>query len=219
MEPFTPIQTRHPHELRKIIKADRLCPKCGSFFVDESACEACGYQLQKDYLGPPFGDKSFFFLNQDFLDERPKFCPDWVWRDHFFTKKHQKFKRALYHRFQLLKSYFFEHVDSSLDRRKQFLFEFRQVIKTYIFLGGDASLLWKELEPYEEKVLYPTIINEVRAGEKAYSQKKSFLTLILEKKVAEFFEIRFVLKVILAVGAVLASSMLAYKFLALSTSI
>lgn len=52
----------NPFKISK--EAYKSCPKCESYFLTETACEACGYQLDFEKLGEPLGDKSFYSMRE-----------------------------------------------------------------------------------------------------------------------------------------------------------
>src|SRR5690606_40410488 len=42
----------------------KTCSHCGSVFITDNECESCGRQFNKELLGAPGGEKSFYALRE-----------------------------------------------------------------------------------------------------------------------------------------------------------
>ena len=97
----------------------KKCRNCGSVYITEKECEACGFQRQDPDLGSPVDERSFYSIREDFYK-----------RQNFFQKKFMKhrgqkfkeFRNKLLHRFySLLKG--MESPWSDLNKWNYFHFE------------------------------------------------------------------------------------------------
>lgn len=112
----------------------KKCPKCSSVFLTDSECEACGFQLNFNFVGEPFGHLSFYTA-------REKFHSTGTLRKlayYFYGNKYRRYKKyelTLKRRFSNLLTYFFEHIDPGEERRKFFFFELSQLVEEMKELG------------------------------------------------------------------------------------
>lgn len=162
---------QNPFSLGERVTIKNQCPKCSSYFVENRVCEACGFRLDFDDLGEPFGEKSFFNLRDRFLHQFKGVAilmKVGLLSDH---EEGQKFLRHILKRYNILCSYFFEKEDENLERRKLFLFESREIIATYLQLGGEVNKLWLKLEGNERSPIFEVLAMEIQT----HDQKPDFL--------------------------------------------
>lgn len=95
----------------------KRCSHCGSVFVTDGECEACGIQFKRDWVGSPLGENSLYSLKQQY-DEQME---SWTMRaKSYFYEDLQltvAYRRKLLRRFQTLLLYLSEKDDSSLEER------------------------------------------------------------------------------------------------------
>ncbi len=97
---------QHPKEIGKEIRIQR-CPKCHSIYLEDKLCESCGFQLDFDPLGGPLGERSFFFLQDEYYQSIPSLSQFFSFIP-YNDRKRRKFKRNLIHRLKLIDDFMAE---------------------------------------------------------------------------------------------------------------
>jgi len=49
----------------------KRCPNCQSFYLTDTECESCGFQLDFDRMGKPFDERSFYNYKDDYWECQP----------------------------------------------------------------------------------------------------------------------------------------------------
>src|SRR5690606_28306720 len=139
----------------------KRCPKCQSFYLTDSACEACGYQLAYDGLGEPFSDRSYHMLVANFYGEQnllfrlfPRMVDKNVKRSLVKPKSFKrelKFLNKLSQRFSTLSDYFLTVEKYELSDRKLYLVEWRELCLYLLNIYGEAWVSSKLDELIVEK--------------------------------------------------------------------
>jgi hypothetical protein len=136
-----------PEFTPKIKQSVRVCKKCGSDVITESSCEACGFQLTFDPMGPPMGRKSFYYIKDEFnsrmgtlrkiamLMEKERYLPLKM-----YTLKLQR-------RLDNLLVFFFQMNGGHKrpQEKKQYYIELRDLINELCQMGKE-ELVWSRIE-------------------------------------------------------------------------
>lgn len=109
----------------------KKCPKCSSVFVTDDECESCGFQFGINYLGEPLDEKSFYSLQENYVNE--------LKRSYFSStikKLTANYLRAVLHRFDVL----VEHFTTPDNQNFEFFsYELKSVIEELLNLKMDAE--------------------------------------------------------------------------------
>lgn len=160
----------------------KKCRNCGSVYITEKECEACGFQLQDPDLGSPVDERSFYSIREDFYN-----------RQNFFEKKFmgqrgQKFKEfrnRLLHRFNtLIKG--MESPWSDLDKWNYFHFELIELTKYLASFYANDIILDRILNSIRNHPFFHEIKLAVDSGRESRNnkmpmskEKKTFLILFV----------------------------------------
>lgn len=123
----------------------KKCTNCGSLFITERECEACGYQLKDPDLGIPVGEGSFYSLRDEFHSKQ-----NFLEKIFFKQKgrKYKDFRNKLLHRYNsLIKG--MESPWGDLDKWNYFHFELMDLTK---YLASYPS----------NKIIMDRILNSIR---------------------------------------------------------
>lgn len=126
----------------------KRCPKCASFFLSDTACESCGYQLGYDGLGAPLGDRSYYSLMENYhqawpLAYRlfPRLGARNLKRSLRRPKRYSVETRLLFRlaqRFSKVSDFFLTSEGGDLAERKLYLIEWRSLCLELLDLYGEA---------------------------------------------------------------------------------
>jgi len=162
--------------LRPLLKENQspvqTCPKCGSIYLSESECEACGFQLQFDPYGEAMGEKSFQSLKSSYLASMSLMGLSLTQMQRFYPERVLQYKRNLIHRYRLLIEYFTTSNQDS--RRKFFLVELKDLIGEMIHYQVDQEVIWAPLDEITEQddhLLYQIIQLAIADGQNAYEER------------------------------------------------
>lgn len=160
----------------------KKCRNCGSVYITEKECEACGFQLQDPDLGFPVDERSFYSIREEFYK-----------RQNFFEKKFmrqrgQKFKdyrNRLLHRFNsLIKG--MDSPWSDLNKWNYFHFELIDLTKYLASFPTNDIILERILNSIRNHPFFHEIklaVDEGRDNKNKYKplskEKKTFLFLFL----------------------------------------
>ena len=111
----------------------RRCPKCRSIFITKRECESCGYRLNFDKVGEPFGKRSFFEREELYKKIPP-------WKKLFGRRAHDRRLRKLDHRLGLLIDYCLDEFDGDEEKRNLFFIEIRAIGDALVHAGGERYL-------------------------------------------------------------------------------
>jgi len=126
------IQSDLPHSQK--IKKIKKCPRCQSVYITDKECEACGFQLNFNFIGEPFGHLSFYESQENFyrMGTLRKLA-------YFILEKkysrYLKYELAIKRRLDNLLTYFFDHIDPVESNRKFFYLELTHVVAEFEKLG------------------------------------------------------------------------------------
>ncbi len=126
----------------------KRCPKCASFFLSDTSCESCGYQLAYDGLGAPMGERSYYALMENYHNEWPllyRLFPKMGQGNLKLSlkkpKRYPKETRLLFRlaqRFSKISEYFLTSDARDLAERKLYLIEWRSLCLDLIDFYGEA---------------------------------------------------------------------------------
>jgi hypothetical protein len=71
IENIEPVKSFHTVFDKPLVEIKK-CHRCGSVFVTDFECEACGYQFKKEWVGNPLGTNSLYSLRQQYDDNLAK---------------------------------------------------------------------------------------------------------------------------------------------------
>lgn len=130
---FTPVEKSFFFEQGK------TCPSCKSFFITKKECQSCGIKFDQDFLGKPFGEKSFYVKGNDFWSYYP--VPNLVYSGVIKDDTITEYKDYLKRRAKIL----IRHLLSS-DLKSEFsnpyFLEFSDLMEEYVrFFKNKNSLL------------------------------------------------------------------------------
>jgi hypothetical protein len=192
------------------VKISKACPSCSSVFITKKECESCGLQFWVDLVGEPFGERSFFVMQEDFIFNTPAFSKLLPKQRFLKLSFVQKYRRALLKRFEVLLGYFFDEVEEDRARRKVFLFEANQIIGEYVKLDGNPSALWALIDRGEKHPLAAGLYEslkkaETSVGSQSILQSSSGVSELLKRSIFREF--------LFTTGAVIVAAFLVFKYL------
>jgi hypothetical protein len=146
---------RNTAKLNEYIKVKGECPKCSSYYLNDSECESCGFQLNFDVVGNDFGPRSFYFMKEFFVDNQSWLESKQPKNIYNKSKKVLKYKRMILRRFREL----LDFSNFSGVRDGYIVLECRSIIHEYISLGGSG----KELSLYLDRgeSYFSTLNNDI----------------------------------------------------------
>jgi hypothetical protein len=160
----------------------KKCRNCGSVYITEKECEACGFQLQDPDLGSPVDERSFYSLREDFYN-----------RQNFFEKvfrvergqKFKEFRNKLLHRYNtLLKG--MESPWSDLNKWNYFHFELLDLTRYLASFSANDIIIDRILSSIRNHPFFHEIklaVDASRDNKNRYKsiskEKKTFLFLFL----------------------------------------
>jgi hypothetical protein len=160
----------------------KKCRNCGSVYITEKECEACGFQLQDPDLGSPVDERSFYSLREDFYN-----------RQNFFEKmfriergqKFKEFRNKLLHRYNtLLKG--MESPWSDLNKWNYFHFELLDLTRYLASFSANDIIIDRILCSIRNHPFFHEIklaVDVSRDNKNRYKsiskEKKTFLFLFL----------------------------------------
>lgn len=126
----------------------KRCPKCASFFLSDTSCESCGFQLDYDALGSPMGERSFYSLMEAYHQDQalhlrlfPRISSGQIKRSLKYPKRYPKEVRLLSRltqRFCKISEYFLSEAVGDLSDRKLYLIEWRALCLELLDCYGEA---------------------------------------------------------------------------------
>ena len=109
------MQTNIEHSKQKIVHAIlnpeigvehvKRCSHCGSVFVNEGECEACGIQFNRDWVGSPLGENSLYSLKQQYEEQTESYAIKFKALFYEDLEITVSYRRKLLRRFQSLLLY------------------------------------------------------------------------------------------------------------------
>lgn len=145
---------------RMISRPTLICPKCQSYYVDQSQCESCGFRLHFDILGEPLGPKSYYYQKKEFDD-----CYRYFGKQlsPFFRSVKDKKKLSLHleRRFGVLLDYLLSDADAGTARRRIFWVEMRDLCAYLIATGKSAKKLVEKIEGHAGHSEYRIVSSEL----------------------------------------------------------
>ncbi|OFZ24991.1 MAG: hypothetical protein A2381_13010 [Bdellovibrionales bacterium RIFOXYB1_FULL_37_110] len=146
------------------VKAIKKCPRCQSIYLTDKECEACGFQLNFNFIGEPFGHLSFYesqeiFYRMGTLRRLAYFILDKKY------SRYLKYELAIKRRLDNLLTYFFDHIDPVERNRKFFYLELTHLVAEFEKLGLKKYLSYR----IKDKVMSSD--KETIAGNSVYVSK------------------------------------------------
>jgi hypothetical protein len=77
----------------------RKCINCGSIYITDKECEACGYQLLDPDLGEPVDERSFYSIRETYFDKL-NFLEKRFFKNR--GRKYKEYRNSLLHRYRSL---------------------------------------------------------------------------------------------------------------------
>ena len=116
------------------VKEIKKCPRCQSVYLTDKECEACGFQLNFNFIGKPFGHMCFYDIQENFyrmgsLRKLVYFIVDKKY------SRYLKYELAIKRRLDNLLQYFFDHIDPVEANRKYFYLELTHLVAEFEKLG------------------------------------------------------------------------------------
>ena len=176
----------------------KKCRKCGSIYITDISCEACGFQFGFDPLGEPFSFRSFYYAYDDFYGNCGTF-KKLTWK--IKGKKYVPYIRyelTIKRRFNQLMHYFFKNVDKDKERRQKFSIEFFQLLSEmknlnlYDYIKKSADSFF-ELNNIDIMMIpfYQEILGWIYSSDQI--EKESFFKLILSVKLYNSIRVGYLL--------------------------
>lgn len=146
----------------------KKCLNCGSIFITDKECEACGYQLKDPDLGPPVGEGSFYSIRDDFYSKQN------IFEKIFMRHKGRKFKdyrNRLLHRFNsLIKG--MESPWDDLNKWNYFHFELLELTKYLASFSSNEIILNRILNSIRNHPFFYEIKLATESGRKGQPRKE-----------------------------------------------
>ena len=167
------------------VKEIKKCPRCQSVYLTDKECEACGFQLNFNFIGKPFGHMCFYDIQENFyrmgsLRKLVYFIVDKKY------SRYLKYELAIKRRLDNLLKYFFDHIDPVEANRKYFYLELTHLVAEFEKLGLKKYLSQKikdkvmssEKETIADNSVYVSKITSwIDHRENQQSQLKQLMTL------------------------------------------
>jgi len=167
------------------VKEIKKCPRCQSVYLTDKECEACGFQLNFNFIGKPFGHMCFYDIHENFyrmgtLRKLAYFTIDKKY------SRYLKYELAIKRRLDNLLKYFFDHIDPVEANRKYFYLELTHLVAEFEKLGLKKYLSQKikdkvmssEKETIADNSVYVSKITSwIDHRENQQSQLKQLMTL------------------------------------------
>lgn len=194
----------------------KRCPQCEGVFVTDEECESCGFQLRKDKIGSPFGNKSLYEIRDRYWQEIGPF----VLRFPFLERKKSdscvKYKRRLLLRYNTLLDYFYNNKNYDYDERRLFLIEFKDLLLELIQYDVSEDLIWyraSEMDPETGKhSLYDQIALVLKEARRGQQKKLPLWERILGYKVLGILRFGNLFLALAIIGILVLSSLAYYHY-------
>lgn len=132
----------------------RTCPRCFSYYLIDSKCEECGFILQEERWGKPYGERSFFSLKENYWTQAP------IWMKHFpilETKSSQatkEYKKLLLLRYRHLLDFFSQNATVH-PYRTHFYFELKCLVMELLDYPGSLDFMINALSHLSDSRMSP----------------------------------------------------------------
>lgn len=145
--------------LRKEACLIKVCPRCSSPFVDLSQCDACGFQLIKNYLGEPLDHSSFYDMKEFYRHSLPAFVQLFPILELRTSNTALNYKKELSKRMRALLYQLSFDENLSVASKKIFYIELKDLIKELFDYEEDVKRLWRIVDEYEQAPFYRNVVS------------------------------------------------------------
>lgn len=189
----------------------KTCAHCGSVFVNETECESCNRQFNKNILGAPGGEKSFYALKARYRHDVGWF----LFRFDMFLAKDAslrvRYLALLKKRFFTLLEYFNRPNQGTMGSHA-YLLEFRDLVLEMQRLGVDTEYIYQALEQTPETILKSHLLQSLNEIYSSVGQSK--FSWLWGYRLANGPRLSFLFVLIAAYGSVCLSALWLFSYLA-----
>jgi hypothetical protein len=189
---------------KEVYRPIKKCPFCQSVFITDTACEACGRNLDYNLVGKPFSPKSFYRIKEKYVQSFPfllKMFPI------FENKKGlaaQSYIRNLKKRTNdILIGFSSVDLIKSEDRR-YFYFELKEIILELLDYGVKEDVIFSMIESNEsEDLIHQELLVFLQSQKKSNLSFTNWSYLLMNYKVWGVLRLEFILKFAMVFGFIL----------------
>lgn len=188
----------------------KSCAFCGSVFITDSECESCGRQFQKETLGTPGGDKSFYALKERYRKDVGWFLSRF---DSFLAKDaglRVRYLALLKKRYLTLLDHFQRPGRTAIGSHA-YLLEFRDLVAEMRRMGISSEYMYDMVELGEGT---PLIHKLMLTLNEEFSGMSGFGT-IFRLRIAGGPRVGFLIFTLIGYGGIIAAALWFFSYLAI----
>lgn len=200
---------------QNVYRPAKRCPNCGSVYLNDFKCEACGRSLSYHPVGEPFGPKSLYGLKERFYHSLPL----WVRLFPVFENKRdlgaQSYVRHLNKRLDALLSALALDSLPEPSNRRLFFVELMELIDELLRYGESAQVLQGKIEEefgFENVLMTPELLAYLQESASQFETKheQHWSQVILNHRLWGFLRIEVALKFLIISAAAITAAVFFY---------